>query len=84
MDIRRIQHFPHRRSLRSSVVLATIALLAAERVRRDRYTVDAAGTATSQVFGAYATQIEEPWDGVIHSALEDEKDAGRIDVHVHR
>ena len=30
------------------------------------------------VFGAYATQIEEPWDGVIHSALEAEADAGRI------
>jgi basic membrane protein A and related proteins len=30
------------------------------------------------VFGAFATEIEEPWDGVIHSALEDEKAAGRI------
>ncbi len=30
------------------------------------------------VFGAYATQIEEPWDGVIHSALQAEADAGRI------
>ncbi len=33
---------------------------------------------TVKVFGAYATQIEEPWDGVIHSALEAEADAGRI------
>ena len=32
-----------------------------------------------KVFGAFATQIEEPWDGVIHSALEAEKTAGRID-----
>src|SRR3989304_592538 len=32
-----------------------------------------------KVFGAFATQIEEPWDGVIHSALEAEKAAGRID-----
>jgi basic membrane lipoprotein Med (substrate-binding protein (PBP1-ABC) superfamily) len=32
-----------------------------------------------KVFGAYATQIEEPWDGVIHAALEGEKAAGRID-----
>ena len=31
------------------------------------------------VFGAFATEIEEPWDGVIHSALEDEKAAGRVD-----
>jgi basic membrane lipoprotein Med (substrate-binding protein (PBP1-ABC) superfamily) len=32
-----------------------------------------------KVFGAFATQIEEPWDGVIHSALEDEAAAGRIE-----
>ena len=32
-----------------------------------------------QVFGAFATQIEEPWDGVIHRALQAEADAGRID-----
>jgi len=32
-----------------------------------------------KVFGAYATAIEEPWDGVIHAALNAEKDAGRID-----
>ena len=31
-----------------------------------------------KVFGAYATQIEEPWDGVIHTALQAEADAGRI------
>ncbi len=32
-----------------------------------------------KVFGAYATAIEEPWDGVIHAALGAEKTAGRID-----
>ena len=32
-----------------------------------------------KVFGAYATQIEEPWDGVIHAALQAEAEAGRID-----
>jgi basic membrane lipoprotein Med (substrate-binding protein (PBP1-ABC) superfamily) len=31
------------------------------------------------VFGAFATQIEEPWDGVIHNALLAEQEAGRID-----
>jgi basic membrane lipoprotein Med (substrate-binding protein (PBP1-ABC) superfamily) len=31
------------------------------------------------VFGAYATAIEEPWDGVIHAALNKAKDAGKID-----
>jgi basic membrane protein A len=32
-----------------------------------------------KVFGAYATPIEEPWDGVIHAALNQAKDAGTID-----
>jgi len=32
-----------------------------------------------KVFGAYATQIEEPWDGVIHKALQAQADAGKID-----
>ena len=32
-----------------------------------------------KVFGAYATQIEEPWDGVIHAALNAEAATGRID-----
>lgn len=30
------------------------------------------------VFGAYATPIEEPWDGVIHAALQAAADEGRI------
>ncbi len=30
------------------------------------------------VFGAFATEIEEPWDGVIHAALTKEQEAGRI------
>ncbi len=33
---------------------------------------------TLSVFGAFATAIEEPWDGVIHTALEAEEQAGRI------
>lgn len=35
-------------------------------------------TSTLRVFGAFATAIEEPWDGVIHRALEAEEAAGRI------
>jgi basic membrane lipoprotein Med (substrate-binding protein (PBP1-ABC) superfamily) len=31
-----------------------------------------------KVFGAYATAIEEPWDGVIHSALNKAQEEGRI------
>ena len=30
------------------------------------------------VFGAYATAIEEPWDGVIHTALQAAQDEGTI------
>lgn len=58
-------------------MLAAAALLA--------LTVTAGGSAVTaqdeplRVFGAYATQIEEPWDGVIHTALQAEEDAGRID-----
>jgi basic membrane protein A and related proteins len=32
-----------------------------------------------KVFGAFATPIEEPWDGVIHTALTKAKNAGAID-----
>ena len=38
-----------------------------------------AGPTKLKVFGAFATPIEEPWDGVIHQALNKAKDAGRID-----
>ncbi len=34
---------------------------------------------TISVFGAFATQIEEPWDGVIHTALLAEEEAGNIE-----
>ncbi len=33
---------------------------------------------TLSVFGAFATAIEEPWDGVIHSALQKAQADGRI------
>ena len=32
-----------------------------------------------KVFAAYATPIEEPWDGVIHAALQKVKDEGTIE-----
>lgn len=31
------------------------------------------------VYGAYATPIQEPWDGVIHAALNKAKNEGKID-----
>jgi len=36
-------------------------------------------SAKLKVFGAFATPIEEPWDGVIHAALVRAKNAGEID-----
>lgn len=37
------------------------------------------GEQTLKVFGAFATEIEEPWDGVIHTALLAEEKDGRIE-----
>lgn len=39
------------------------------------------GERTLKVFGAFATAIEEPWDGVIHTALQKEEAAGRIEYN---
>ncbi len=37
-----------------------------------------AATTTPLVYGAFATPVEEPWDGIIHAALQKEADAGTI------
>ena len=42
-------------------------------------TANAAAPAKLKVFGAFATPIEEPWDGVIHAALTRAKNSGQID-----
>lgn len=39
----------------------------------------AASPTKLSVFGAFATPIEEPWDGVVHSALQKMADAGQIE-----
>ncbi|MEA3309186.1 MAG: BMP family protein [Chloroflexota bacterium] len=39
---------------------------------------DGGDTELPLVYGAYATPIEEPWDGVIHAALQAAEDAGEI------
>ena len=82
MDVRRIQPQSHLRRPRGAPrMLATVVMLL----------LSACGGATAPsgggeggdevvtVFGAYATQIEEPWDGVIHTALNAEMEAGRIE-----
>jgi basic membrane protein A and related proteins len=38
-----------------------------------------AAPAKLKVFGAFATPIEEPWDGVIHAALTRAKNSGQIE-----
>lgn len=40
---------------------------------------ESAAPAKIKVFGAFATVIEEPWDGVIHKALQDAAARGEID-----
>src|SRR5215208_5152648 len=65
------------------VVLAAVMLLAAAGCGGDNDNESAetteGGAKTLSVFGAYATPIEEPWDGVIHTALKKEQKAGRIE-----
>ena len=36
------------------------------------------GTKTLNVVGAFSSSIEEPWDGVVHAALEEAQKAGEI------
>jgi basic membrane protein A len=92
MAVRRIQAITQRRPLRGALALATSALLllsactsaspSASEAAPSRSGAAPSGSAGSdvpKVFGAFATQIEEPWDGVIHTALQAEADAGRIE-----
>ena len=46
---------------------------------RSLSTTASAAPAQLKVFGAFATPIEEPWDGVIHAALTRADKAGQID-----
>jgi basic membrane lipoprotein Med (substrate-binding protein (PBP1-ABC) superfamily) len=88
MDVRRRQAITHNRLLRGTLALTAglLLLLSACTGETSPSPSESAaapsGSASAgviQVFGAYATQIEEPWDGVIHSALEAEAAAGRIE-----
>ena len=42
-------------------------------------TATAAPAKVLKVFGAFATPIEEPWDGVIHTALQEAQASGEIE-----
>ncbi len=60
------------------VVLLTSALASCAPAATPAAETEAAASKL-KVFGAFATPIEEPWDGVIHAALNKAKDAGTID-----
>jgi len=78
MGVRRTQSISHHRPLRASLVLALSVLLLLTACGGTAAPSTGADD-TVTVFGAYATQIEEPWDGVIHSALLAEQEAGRLE-----
>ncbi len=63
------------------VVVAFLAGMLASCAPAPAATPTAAPAASTKVkvYGAYATPIEEPWDGVIHAALLKAKEAGTID-----
>lgn len=79
MDVRRIQPITHHRHLRRSLPLSVSALLLLSACGGTAAPDGDGGDGVITVFGAYATQIEEPWDGVIHMALNAEMEAGRVE-----
>jgi basic membrane protein A and related proteins len=58
-------------------VLMIAALLAG--CASGNQTANTSATKKLKVFGAFATPIQESWDGAIHNALEAQKDKGNID-----
>jgi basic membrane protein A len=63
---------------RALLSLVALALVAALLVGAGA-TASPAAKAKLKVFGAFATPIEEPWDGVIHAALNKAQSSGDIE-----
>ncbi|MGH8245297.1 MAG: BMP family protein, partial [Gammaproteobacteria bacterium] len=61
------------------VALLIVALVLAACQPAATPTPAPAGPEALKVFGAFATPIEEPWDGVIHSALLEAQNKGQIE-----
>jgi basic membrane lipoprotein Med (substrate-binding protein (PBP1-ABC) superfamily) len=61
------------------LILAFVMSACATKATEAPAPAAAAETNVIKVFGAYATPIEEPWDGVIHAALQKAADAGTIE-----
>lgn len=69
-----------RRFRRAALALAlAAAVVSAGALGGSASSAAPAAKAKLKVFAAYATQIEEPWDGVIHAALVKEQKAGQIE-----
>lgn len=64
--------------LRIVSILLLISLLALAACAPPAAPAAPAEAGPLNVFGAYATAIEEPWDGVIHAALNAAQEAGQI------
>lgn len=64
---------------RASLAVVLISTMAMVLVACTGTTPSGGSSDKLKVFGAFATQIEEPWDGVIHAALQAEAAAGRIE-----
>jgi basic membrane lipoprotein Med (substrate-binding protein (PBP1-ABC) superfamily) len=79
MDVRRKQRTTHRRRAPIALIAVTSLVLLLTACGGQATSTTGGDGDTVTVFGAYATQIEEPWDGVIHDALNAEMEAGRID-----
>jgi basic membrane protein A len=72
-----MRHY-YRRKARSRLAVGVLLALAVAVAAVLSATATAA-PAKLKVFGAFATPIEEPWDGVIHSALTRAEKAGQIE-----
>ena len=68
-----------RPGLVAGLTAAVLVLAACGGTTGDEAAESPADDGTVSVFGAFATPIEEPWDGVVHSALQELADAGKID-----
>ena len=83
MDTRRMQAITHHSPLRGSLALAVSALLLLSACGGTAAPTTG-GDGDITVFGAYATQIEEPWDGVIHSRSPGRGRCRADHLHLHR
>jgi len=64
--------------LKLLLILVIVALMAAACQPAAPAAEEPAAAGAPLFYGAYATAIEEPWDGVIHQALKKAADAGKV------